>query len=162
MRKLICVLAACMAVGLIAAGCGGDDETTTTSAGASGASGATGEQGALTKAAFLKQGNAICAKGNKELDSAFNSLGKNASQADQEKVVTDTVVPNIQGQIDDIDAFTPPKGDEGEVQSIVDSAEAALGKIKADPSLLTEQGGSDPFAEVNKKLKAYGLNVCAG
>ncbi len=48
------------------------------------------------------------------------------------------------------------------MQAIVDAAQSALDKAKADPSLLTDQGGSrsDPFAEANKLANAYGLDKC--
>ena len=65
-----------VSAGLIAAGCGGGDETTTTTAsGASGASGATGAAGKpLTKTAFIAQADAICKRGNKELNAEGQKL----------------------------------------------------------------------------------------
>jgi hypothetical protein len=165
LSRIIAVLALALAAALIAAGCGGDDETTTTAAapttttsGATGATGATGE--ALTKDEFLKQGNAICAAGNKEINAAFNSLGSGQpSQQEAEQTVTDTVVPSIQGQIDDISALTPPAGDEEEVSAILDAAQSALDQVKEDPSALTQQG-SDPFKEANQLASEYGLTKC--
>lgn len=156
-------IAAGLIAGLVLAGCGGGDSSSTT-----GASGASGTQGAaLSKSEFLAQGNAVCAKGNKEINAEAKKIftqGQAPSQATQEKFVTDTVIPNIQGQIDAIEALSPPSGDEGQVKAITDAAQSALDKAKADPSLLTDQGGgqSDPFAEANKLGKAYGLDACAG
>lgn len=147
--------------GLILVGCGGGDDSTTT-AGASGTSGAQGA--ALSKSEFLAQGNAICEKGDKEINAAASKIftqGQAPSQADQEKFVTDTVIPNIQGQIDGLSALSPPSGDEDQVQAIIDAAQSALDQIKSDPSLITDQsGGSDPFAEANKLASAYGLDKC--
>jgi hypothetical protein len=146
-------LAAMIADLLALAGCGGGDDTSTTA----------GE--ALSKSEFLAQGNAICEKGDKEINAeakqTFTQQGA-PSQATQTKFVTDTVIPNVQGQIDGIDALPLPSGDEDQVQAIVDAARSGLDKAKADPSLLTDQGGgqSDPFAEANKLANAYGLDKC--
>ena len=165
MRLRLAVPLAAMVAGLIVlAGCGGGDDTSSTSAGASGTS---GEQGAsLTKSEFLAQGNAICENGNQEIQAAGKKLftqSQPPSAAEQEKFATDTLIPSIQEQIDGIKALTPPAGDEDQVNAITDAAQSALDKAKADPALLTDQGGqSDPFAEANKLANAYGLDKCAG
>jgi hypothetical protein len=151
---------AAVIAGAVLAGCGGDDSSDTTA----GATGATGAQGAaLSKSEFLAQGNAVCQTGDKEIDAAASdvfSQGQAPSQAAQEKFVTDTVVPNIQGQIDGLDALSPPSGDEDQVQAIIDAAQSALDKVEADPSLITQQGQSDPFAEANQLADDYGLDKC--
>jgi hypothetical protein len=158
------LVAIALAAALIAAGCGDDDETTTasvattTSTGATGATGATGE--ALTKAEFIKQADEICASGDKTIDEAFKDLGSGQpSDQEAEQVITDTVVPEVQGEIDGIRALTPPEGDEDEVTAILDAAQSAVDQAKEDPSLLTQQG-EDPFQEANQLAKEYGLKVC--
>jgi hypothetical protein len=162
MRTRIVVPLVGLIAGLILAGCGGGDDSSTTA----GASGTSGTQGAaLSKSEFLAQGNGICEKGDKEINTEAKKIftqGQAPSQATQEKFVTDTVIPNIQGQIDAISALSPPSGDEDQVQAIVDAAQSALDKAKSDPSLLTDQGGgqSDPFAEANQLASAYGLDKC--
>ena len=164
MSRIIGVLALALAAALIAAGCGDDDETTTTAAapttttsGATGATGATGE--ALSKDEFIKQADQICADGDKSINEAFNALGSGEpSQQEQQQVVTDTVVPEIQGEIDGISALTPPAGDEEEVSAILDAAQSAVDQTKEDPTLLTQ--GQDPFQEANQLAKEYGLKVC--
>jgi hypothetical protein len=151
--------AALLTAGLIGAGCGGGDDTTT----ASGASGATGAQGAaLTKTEFVAQANAICAKGNKAIDQAakqtFGNSRPSGSQLNQ--FATETLIPNVQDQIDEVKALPPPSGDEAQVSEILTAAQGALDKIKADPALLTGSGPS-PFASANKLAKEYGLTECA-
>ena len=64
MSKILALIVAISAVALVAAGCGSSDDSTTDST------------ASLTKGEFLKQGNAICAKGNQELEAGFNSFGK--------------------------------------------------------------------------------------
>ena len=136
---------------LILAGCGGGSSSSTS-----------GE--ALSKSQFLAQGNAICAKGGKQIQEAGKKVftsSKAPSQAAQEKFATDTIIPNVQQQIDGIEALPPPSGDEAQVQAITDAAQSALDKAKQDPSLLTDQsGGGDPFAQANKLADSYGLTKC--
>jgi hypothetical protein len=157
------LVAGALAVGLVVAGCG-SSSSSSTSTGASGASGATGASGApLSKSEFVSQANAVCKQGNAEINKAGQSQfgsGQKPSQADQEKFATDTAIPNIQSQIDGIKALTPPAGDEDQVNAIIAAAQSDLDKAKADPSVLTDQGPSDPFADANKLANAYGLTVC--
>jgi hypothetical protein len=152
MRPRFIVVVAGLVAALAVAGCGGGSSSTT--------------EEALSKSEFLAQGNQICAKGNQEIQAAAKKVFTSSqapSQATQEKFVTDTVIPGVQQQIDGVEALTPPAGDEDQVNAITDAAQSALDKAKADPSLLTDQGGgSDPFAEANNLAKAYGLDACAG
>ena len=97
-----------MAMGLIAAGCGGDDDD---------------GGDALTKEEYVAQGNEICEDGNAELEQSADF--DFSDPAALEAFVTDTFVPNIQGQIDDLREGIP-EDDEDEVNEILDEAELAL------------------------------------
>jgi hypothetical protein len=152
MRLRLAALLAAALAGIVAlAGCGGSDSTT----------GTTSET--LTKSEFVAKANAICAKGNQEIRTAGKKLfssGQAPSPAAQEKFVTATVIPSIQQQIDGVDALPAPAGDEQKVQAIVDAAHSALDKVKQNPSLITQQGQSDPFAQADKLTNSYGLTQC--
>jgi hypothetical protein len=164
--RLTAVTALVLAAGLIAAGCGDDDDepttaatTTTTEAGATGATGAvSGEP--LSHEEFVTQADAICKAGDKEIDSEAQQIfsGGEPSEAEQEQFVTETVIPNVQEQVDGIAALTPPGGEEEEVQAIVDAANDALAEIEQDPAAFVS--GSNPFAEANRLARDYGLEVC--
>lgn len=142
MRKLSLFACAIVAAAIVAVGCGGDDNP--------------------TKAEFLKDGNAACKKGNKEINQAakqtFTSK-KQPSKAQLNKFAEETLIPSIQGQIDDIRDLGAPSGDEDQVNKILDDAQAALDKGKDDPTLLTSDK-QDPFKQVNKDASAYGLTAC--
>jgi hypothetical protein len=144
-RKALWLLVLALATGLVAAGCGDDDDD----------DGDGGE--ALTKEEYLAQGNQICAQGNAELRQSedFNFNDPAAVGA----FVTDTLVPNIQGQIDQLREGIP-EGDEETVNGILDDTEAKLDELEADPASLQED--ADPFAEINMRLDEYGLTTCAG
>jgi hypothetical protein len=150
--KLNAILAVVVALALggIAAGCGDDSDDS-------------GDQ-ALTKQEFLAKGNAICAAGDKEIETAFQKAIGNAkpTQAQLDSVVTDSLVPSVQGQIDGIRDLPAPEGDEDQIGQMLDEAELALQDVKENPSLATQEGGQTPFAAVNKKLNEYGLTSCGG
>jgi hypothetical protein len=135
------VLAATIAV----AGCGGGSDSP-------------------TKAEFLKQGNAICKKGSQEIDAGakkvFTSKSK-PTEAQIEKFVTTTIIPSVQGQIDDLKAIGTPDGEEAKVDAIVSSAQSALDEGKKDPSLFASNK-NDPFKKANQLAESYGLKECGG
>jgi hypothetical protein len=155
LNRLIALLAALGAIALIAAGCGSDSSTTDSTA-------------SLTKAEFLKQGNAICAAGNKEINSEFekffeeNEFSKKnqPTQADFEEGAEEIVIPSVRKQIDELEELEAPEGEEEKYEALFENAEAQLEKGEEDPSLLTDEN-NDLFAGVNKEAKALGLGSCA-
>jgi hypothetical protein len=169
-RKLSTLLPLALAAGLIAAGCGDDDDdaattaaTATTSVGATGATGAaTGEP--LAKEEFVAQADAICKESDREIDAEaqeFFPQGGNPGAAEEEAFVSEVLVPRVQEQIDGIRALTPPEGDEDEVTAILDAAQEGIDQLEQDPSAITGAGsGPDPFAEANRLARDYGLKVC--
>ena len=152
MRLRLAAPVAALITALVVAGCGGGSSSPTTTAG-------------LSKSQFVAKGNQICAKGNQEINAAAKkvfSSSQEPSQAAQNKFVTATVIPGIQSQIDGIKALPAPSGDEDQVNAITSAAQSALDKVKSDPTLLTQQSGTDPFAQANKLANAYGLTQCGG
>jgi hypothetical protein len=150
---LLIAAALALAAGSIAAGCGGGDddgETTTTAA-------------ALSKEEFLKQGNKICAAGEKRIntegDKAFGN--QRPSQSELESFATKTAIPILQLEVAGIEALPAPSGDTEQVDAIVSAAQQGLDELEADPSLITAEGQDNPFAEANKLAKQYGLTACA-
>ena len=143
-------LAAPLILVLVAAGCGSSSKSTSTTP-------------AISKAEFLKKGNAICKKGNQQINQVAHKVFPNRkarpSRAQVTKFATGTIIPSVQSQINGVKALGAPKGDEAKVNAIITTAQAALDKAKKDPILLTG-GKHDPFAKSNKLAKAYGLTVC--
>jgi hypothetical protein len=142
----VVLLVAILALLPVAAGCGSSKKST-----------------ALSKAEFLKRGNAICKRGNDEINRAAQKIFPNShaqpSQADEKKFATNTLIPSVQSQIDGIKALGAPKGDESKVKAIINSAQAALDKGKKNPLLLVSNK-QHPFAKTNQMARAYGLTVC--
>jgi hypothetical protein len=131
------------AAALVLVGCGGDDDN------------------GLSKSEYIKQGNAICTKGNAVIDKAARQqFQAQPTPAQFAAFAKSTLIPTISGEIDDLKALKAPKDDADELSQLYDDAEAALDKIKANPALAGAEGANDPFADVNKRATAYGLTVC--
>jgi hypothetical protein len=128
-----------------AAGCGGGDDDKS-----------------LSRAEYLKQGNAICKKGNAEIDAAGRKVanGGRPTPAQIKAFATGTLIPNVEAQIKDLRALKAPKEDADKFSALYDEADAALERIKGNPALVAADGPADPFFAVNKKASAYGLTEC--
>jgi len=156
-RKLIWLVAGVLATGLIAAGCGDDDDDESSDTGT--------DAVALTQQEWAMQADAICSQGNQELDQVaqqeFGGSNQPPSQAQQQKFAEETVIPSIEQQINDVRALGTPEGDSGEVEEFLDQAQTDLDKAKQDPKQLTDAGNENPFAETTKLGDALGLKVCS-
>jgi hypothetical protein len=168
-RRIPLILIAALAAALIA-GCGGDDDeeptTTPTEEAATGATGATGAADvSLERAELIEQADEICAEGDRQIDAeaqeVFGGSQQEPPAAEQEAFVTETVIPNIQNQIDQLRDLDPPEEDAEEFTAILDEAQSALDDLEQDPGAFVG-GGEDPFAEVNQRAREFGLRDCGG
>jgi len=131
---------------LVVAGCGGggDDSTSTSS---------------LAKPAWIAKADAICQQGNQEIEQAANEqFGKQGQEPTDEQIqqfTSETVVPSVQRQIDQIKDLGAPSGDEDQVNKILDTVQADIDKAKSATTL-----PDDPFADGNALATQYGLKVC--
>jgi len=153
-KRFIALFAALAVLAMIVAGCGGDSDSTESTS-------------SLTKAEFLKQGNAICAKGEKEIEEGFeefakeNNLPENKqpSKAQLTEAVEEVVLPAVDEQVESIrDLGLPSEGGE-EADEVLKAAEEAIEKGEEDPASLANEK-ADPFAKANKLARDYGLTKC--
>ena len=84
--------------------------------------------------------------------------GQKPSAAELQRYA-DVAVPAIQQQIDAIRALPAPEDLQDQVNDFLDTSEADLKKVKADPSLFAA-GDTDPFANTNESASALGLDEC--
>ncbi len=152
-KRLIALLTAVAAVGLIVAGCGASSSNGTTSA-------------SIGKAEFLKKGNTICAKGNEEIGETFENFAKEHNLSEKNppskaeiKEVSEEVVPLIRKQVKGVEAIGLPEGAEQEAEETFNAVDAALAELEEDPSLVAEET-SEPFAKANKLARELGLTKC--
>jgi len=152
--KLLTAAVAAAVLAALVAGCGSGDETTD-------------ETVTLTKVEFIKQGDAICKAGNKEIEEGFeefaeeNDLPDNGEPSNEQSVeIVETVIlPSIQQQGEGIRELGAPEGDEEQVDELLTSLEDAVAEGEDEPELLFE-GKTDPFGDVNQQAKDYGFKVC--
>jgi hypothetical protein len=171
LTRLPLLLIVALAAALIAAGCGDDDddEATTPATTEEAATGATGATGAADvspeRAELIEQADEICAEGDRQIDAeaqeVFGGSQQEPPAAEQEAFVTETVIPNIQNQLDQLRELDPPEEDADEFNAILDEAQAALDELEQDPGAFVG-GGEDPFAEVNQRAREFGLQDCGG
>lgn len=151
-KASLLALAALVALAALLAGCGGGEETTDSAT------------VTLTKAEFIKQGDAICKEANEENEAEAEEYAEEngftlekASDEQLEEAVGDVLVPSLERQADELDALGAPEGDEEQVEEIVVALEDATGEIADDPSLVFE---GKTLEEPNELAKAYGFEVC--
>ena len=122
-------MAGTLAVALIVGGCGSssDDGEVTESS--------------ITKAEFVKQAEAACEKGEKQVETSFNTylkenkdaLEQEATKAQFADVLETVLVPAIEQEIEDIREIGSPSGEVDQIQAIIDALEEGLEKSQADP-----------------------------
>jgi hypothetical protein len=147
----IALLVGVLALPLLVAGCGGDDDSS---------SGPT-----ISKAVFIKKADAVCAGGNKRLEVSFahflekNKNIKHPSKADFEELVGEAVVPNLRREIKEIRALGAPDGDEDKVDGILTALEEGLETAESNPQLAAKSSEA-VFGISSRLAKEYGLKVC--
>jgi ribonuclease D len=150
-------LAALVGLGLVVAGCGSSSSSTSSTAAAP----------ALTKAEYVKQGNAICKASKAERQAAFTAYAKAhhlnnnsaPTNAQAAQLATTVLIPSIQATISAIKALVPPNSDQAQVTAMLAASHQDLDRAKQDPAQMVTSGGQ--FAHSGKLLHAYGLTSCA-
>lgn len=143
-------LAACAALAAGAAGCGGGDTSGDTTAAAT-----------MSQDDWVTQADQICAAGDAEIQQAAQDAGLSSKSTPQEieTFYTDTVLPNIESQRDQIEALPAPEGEEDAASSMLDALNQAIEDAKSDPGALV-QGDGSAFNDVNQQAQDLGLSDC--
>jgi hypothetical protein len=148
MRKSLYALAV-VALATIAVGCGDSDDSSS-----------------LSKAQFVKKGNAICTKGNEDINKGFEKFSREhklseqnqPNQAELAEAAEEILLPRVTEQIEALRGLGAPEGDEAKVEKILGAAEKAVEEAEEDPRSL--RGSNTPFSKPNKLAREYGLTVC--
>lgn len=153
MRRILLVLAVFGALGAVLfAGCGGDDD-------------GSGTVESLTKAQFVKQADAICAKynrkGERQVQKVVKSFNLDQGEPDKDvatKAIAAVAIPILEEQTEELRALPVPDGEEQEVGLIIERQEQSLEKVEDEP-LFRVSG--NPYEELNKPAADYGLVECS-
>jgi len=146
-KGIIAAVVGLLALALVGAGCGGGDETTE-----------------LTRAQFIKQGNAICKQQKEKRDATIRAAIKGQDQSkllplkQREEVVLE-ILPPYEEVPERLKALGTPEGEEEKVEAIYGAMEDAAQKVKADPAEALKS--TTQFTKANELSSAYGLTECA-
>jgi hypothetical protein len=159
---------AAVVLGSLVAGCG-DDEGTTTTAGAGGGEG-------LSKREFVRRANDLCADMTRQVKGpelkAFNRRVDRALQRGEppppnREYDLNVVIPAMKVLIERIRSLPPPAGDEDEVEAILVAAQDAAAELKRNagktiaidlPFILEFR--SRMVRKAGVLAAAYGLDKC--
>lgn len=137
---------------LLFAGCGGGGEDSS--------SGKT-----ISKEEFIAKADAICKKGTTRLQKAIFAALKNprnltkVSEAEQIKIVTTAMVPNISREAKELRALGVPEGDEEKVDAMISALEEGVETAEQDPQAVTKS--SDVVFGISSRIAGeYGLTAC--
>lgn len=151
MSKLLTAAVAAVVLAALIAGCGGGDETSD-------------ETVTLTKAEFIKQGDAICKEGNEQSEEEAEEFAEEndftlekASDEQLEEAVSEVLVPNLNRQAEELGALGAPEGDEERVEEIVASLEGAAEEIEDEPGIVFD---GEVLEEPSELADDYGFEVC--
>lgn len=114
----------------------------------------------LTKAQFIKGGDAICEQAGAEQAKLAGHYKQKEVAPGYFEVVTAVFVPPMEKELRQLKALSPPQADEKKVRVILKGIESGVKDAKADYlDLFVKE--TDPFAEANELARKYGLQACA-
>lgn len=143
-KKLLSIAALLTVAGLFAAGCGGDNDSSSSDP-------------APTKAAYIVKADAICAADQSDFEAIVQDLPGDIEAPESQTAITEEIVPLFRDQIEQLRALTPPDGDEETTAAIYDAVDEATNLVEENPSALDQ---ADLFDEADTLATDYGLKVC--
>jgi hypothetical protein len=155
------LLAAGLAAGLIAAGCGGDDSDEEATA---------KNEEAITQSEYIASSNAICERTQSQTDEPYQRIvGEGRpTPAEAQRFLAEAVLPAMRENVSGREALTAPAGDETEVEAMIAAGKQAIAgfeQVAADRSktvALFRGELRDPATEYDSLSRAYGIDSCGG
>jgi hypothetical protein len=152
--RIFAALIGALAIVLVATGCGGGGDSTEVTA------------ASISKAQFIKQAEAICESGNKQLQIDFAAFLKNnagiehPTEATYAELVNTVVAPDIEREVEELRELGAPSADLDQVQAMLDAREESVALAEEDPQAVTHNS-EKVFAKASKLAKEYGMETCA-
>jgi hypothetical protein len=150
-------LAATGALVLAAAGCGGSSNSNTKTGTTSAAASTPAPAPALTRAQYLAQANAVCARSNGPLAATALKLASHPNPVEAVHIISGTFIPQIKAQLHEIQAIGTPAGGQAVVATMDRLLAADIAKIEKNPAL----AGPAAFHDFAKVAHGFGLTACA-
>jgi hypothetical protein len=129
-----------------------------------GAGGGTSDSGpSLTKAQFLKKGNAICVQARQEIEKVYGRYTKKPHpDALLNRLSQELVIPATKKEVSRLRALGAPRGEEGRVERILAAIEEGIENGERDRRTLRATGGTEYAFQKALELEVdYGLERCA-
>jgi hypothetical protein len=120
-----------------------------------------GSEKSLSKAEYIKQGDAICKETDKRQAKEYSArVEATGSGMTTEQIVKAIVLPSVLRESEELDALASPQGEEEKAAAFVAGIEDAVRKsekaVAKDPESFEE-----PFAEVDERALKYGFHDCS-
>lgn len=113
----------------------------------------------LTKAQYIRQGNAICRNGYNTLIKSFAPIAKQELSTDErERYAVNALLPPFKRMIAHLRALGAPAGDKARIEEMLFAYEKAIAEVEADPARM--HTGKLPFDAGNNRAWRYGLTYC--
>lgn len=148
---LVSVLCGLLVAALVAAGCGGGDDSSAADS--------------ISKEEFIAKADAICKRSNERMEAALvdvikgESL-KKLSEAKSEKLVGSVLVPNISRELEELKELGVPDGDDERVDAMISALEEGLETAEDNPEVVATTSSDTIFGIASRIAQEYGLETC--
>ncbi|HEY6730652.1 MAG TPA: hypothetical protein VI039_06465 [Solirubrobacterales bacterium] len=139
---------AALAAMAIATGCGSDSDGETTET--------------ITKAAYVKQADAICLKFNEDTSAKFQALnqqGSPPSVAEQRAMTRKVYLGNLQRRLDGMKALPLPEEEEEEIVALLTATQKGIREALSQDAI-AYTSTYEHFSKANKLAQGLGFKYC--
>lgn len=149
--QLVSVLGGLLIAALVAAGCGGNDDS--------------GAADSIAKEEFIAKADAICKRSNERMEAAFadavkGETLKKVNQARSEELVGSVLVPNVSREVEELEKLAIPDGDDERVDAMIAALEEGVETAEDDPEVVATTSSDAIFGIASRIAKEYGLEIC--
>ena len=155
-RSAIRIVAVVVVLAALVLGCG-DDEGGNTNA----ASGPTTTD-AVTKARYIEQGDAACARHNRKIQRAARVYLRDAGQGSQAELAAEIVnrvmAPRMEHEIRTVRAYVLPPENVDQALRFLEAMQDVVDRAQQDPIAFVK--ATRPFAKPERLGREFGFEVC--
>lgn len=141
---------ALLALAALSGGCGSGDEETTAAS--------------VSKAAFIKQADAVCSKTEKRqlaLVAKFQQRGVKPGPKSELELVAFAGVPPLATEAEELRELPQPSSEAKQAKAFIAAFAAGVKRAEQDASLMLDLE-KNPFTEAEQLAGEFGLKVCGG